>query len=111
MALKFRLTGLAETFVDEIECPCCGVEGKDDQNFSTELTRVTYDGIVVVAECKICGEIFVPGLQKLGIIDPNELRDAVKKDHVVSGEPILENFEMVELNTERLNAIRKGMIH
>ena len=48
MALKFRLKGLAETFVDSITCPCCGVVGVDDQNFTTELTKVTYQGIIVV---------------------------------------------------------------
>jgi hypothetical protein len=33
MALKFRLKGLAETFVDTITCPCCSAVGVDDQNF------------------------------------------------------------------------------
>ena len=33
-----------------------GVHGNDDQYFATEMTRVTYEGIVVVAECKCCGE-------------------------------------------------------
>ena len=47
MALKFRLKGLAETFIDEISCPGCGLAGADDQNFATELTKVTFDGIIV----------------------------------------------------------------
>ena len=66
MALKFRLKGLAETFVDAITCPCCGVMGVDDQHFTTELTKVTYQGIIVVVQCRDCKEIFVPNSQKLG---------------------------------------------
>ena len=50
MALKFRLRGLAETFIDEITCPCCGNVGNDDENFETEHTKVTYDGIIVVVK-------------------------------------------------------------
>jgi len=108
MALKFRLKGLAETFIDEITCPGCGVSGSDDQHFSTDLTRVTFEGIIVVAECRCCGEIFVPRLQRLGVLDPLELRDAVKRDHVETGEPIFNDFKEVSLSAERLNAQRKG---
>jgi len=111
MALKFRLKGLAETFIDEISCPGCGVQGNDDQHFATEMTRVTYEGIVVVAECKCCGEIFVPSLQRFGIINPNALRDAVERDHKESGEPLFQDFKAVRLNAEKLNAQKKGGVH
>ena len=108
MSLKFRLKGLAETFVDEIACPNCGMHGVDDQNFSTDLTRVTFEGIIIVVQCKSCGEIFVPKAQRLGIIDSSELARAVKKDSLETGEPIMPGFESVCLNAEKLNAERKG---
>jgi hypothetical protein len=110
MALKFRLKGLAETFIDEITCPECGVHGDDDTYFVTEFTRVTYEGIVVVAECKSCGEIFVPGLQRLGVLDPPALRDAVERDHLETGEPLYKGFKDIRLVAERLNAQKKGEI-
>lgn len=108
MALKFRLRGLAETFVDYICCPNCGTTGNDDQNFGTELTKVTFDGIIVVTECRACGEIFVPNSQRLGIIDPSALKVAVEKDCVETGDAILTTIQSVRLNAERLNAIRRG---
>ena len=52
MALKFRLRGLAETFIESITCPKCKQVGNDDQFFSTEFTKVTFDGIVVIVQCK-----------------------------------------------------------
>ena len=108
MSLKFKLKGLAETFVDEITCPNCGFHGTDDENFSTELTRVSFEGIIIVVQCKICGEIFVPQAQRLGIINLSELQRAVEKDSIDTGEPILANLESVKLNAEKLNALRKG---
>lgn len=111
MALKFRLKGLAETFIDRITCPHCGVVGNDDQHFATELTRVTFDGIIVVVQCKGCGEIFVPDTQRLGVLDPTELRRAVEKDCRETGEPLMPNLHSVRLNAEKLNAQRKGEMH
>lgn len=111
MALKFRLKGLAETFVDSITCPCCGVVGADDQNFTTELTKVTYQGIIVVVQCRECKEIFVPPTQRLGVIDNIALRGAVEKDSCDSGEAILNGINAVKLSAEKLNALRKGCLH
>lgn len=111
MALKFRLRGLAETFIDTIQCPVCGACSNDDENFSTELSRVTFDGIVVVVQCKACSEIFVPSAQRLGVINPEKLRDAVQKDSVETGEPILQNLYAVKLSVEKLNAQRRDDIH
>ncbi|MGI6525500.1 MAG: hypothetical protein ACOX2O_09480 [Bdellovibrionota bacterium] len=111
MSLKFKLRGLAETFIDEITCPSCGFHGTDDENFSTELTRVTYEGIIIVAQCKTCGEIFVPKTQRLGVINSVELQGAVRKDSLETGEPMMPNFEAVRLNAEKLNALRKGDLH
>lgn len=111
MALKFRLKGLAETFVDTITCPCCGLVGSDDQNFSTEFTKVTYEGIVVVVQCRGCNEIFVPRTQRLGVLDVKALKVAVEKDSVDSGQAILPGWEAVSLSAERLNAQRKGTVH
>lgn len=111
MALKFRLRGLAETFIDTICCPTCSATGNDDEHFSTELSRVTFDGIVVVVQCKACSEIFVPGTQRLGILNPEKLRDAVQKDAFETGEPLLQNMGAVRLTVEKLNAQRKGGLH
>lgn len=111
MGLKFRLKGLAETFIEEITCPCCGLVGNDDQSFTTELTKVTFDGIIVVVQCKSCGEIFVPDSQRLGVLNPDELKKAVQKDSVDTGEAVLPNVEAVKLNAEKLNAMRKGELH
>ncbi|MCB0332302.1 MAG: hypothetical protein KDD55_02315 [Bdellovibrionales bacterium] len=111
MALKFRLKGLAETFIDELSCPGCGKCGRDDDDFSTEHTKVTFDGIIVVVQCRRCGEIFVPGTQRLGVLNPEALREAVVKDSADSGEPLMENFHAVRLSAEKLNAQRKGDLH
>ena len=111
MALKFRLKGLAETFIDTIACPECGNIESDDSNFGTDYTRVTLEGIVVVVQCKSCGEIFVPDSQRLGIINPRELKEAVKKDSMESGEPLYEGMDSVILNVEKLNAVRRGEVH
>ena len=111
MALKFRLKGLAETFLDHIDCPGCGLSDSEDTHFSTDLTRVTFDGIIVVVQCRKCGEIFVPETQRLGVINPSELREAVTRDCDESGEPLLENRDAVRLNVERINAMRRGELH
>lgn len=111
MALKFRLKGLAETFVDHIACPACGTSGTDDQYFTTELTRVSYEGIIVVVQCRGCAEIFVPNSQRLGILDPEELREAVENDSRETGEPLMASLEAVRLNAEKLNAMRKNELH
>lgn len=111
MALKFRLKGLAETFIETISCPACGIQGRDDELFSTELTKVTFDGIIVVVQCKSCGEIFVPDTQRFGILNPLELRRAVEKDIQETGEPGLIDLRAVRLNAEKLNAQRRGGVH
>ncbi len=111
MALKFRLRGLAETFIDDITCPGCGSLGCDDEEFATELTKVTFEGIVVVVQCRSCGEIFVPITQRLGVINPDELKKAVEKDHVETGEPLMMGVHTVKISAERLNALRKGAVH
>ena len=112
MPLKFRLRGLAETFVDEISCPCCGHDGGEDgeQGFVTEHTRVTFDGIVVVIQCDHCDHVFIPDGQRLGIIDPRKLRSAVEKDSLNTGVPIFADVKTVRLEVERLNAVLKKEI-
>lgn len=111
MALKFRLKGLAETFIESITCPVCGTSGKDDEHFSTDHTKVTFEGIVVVVQCRRCGEIFVPDTQRFGVLNPPELRRAVEKDIAETGEPPLLDIRSVKLNAEKLNAQRKGGVH
>jgi hypothetical protein len=111
MALKFRLRGLAETFIEGITCPECGTTGSDDHQFATENTRVTFDGIIVVVQCKSCSEIFVPREQRLGVLNPKDLRDAVFKDSRDTGEPIVESLAAVKLAVEKMNAQRKGDLH
>lgn len=111
MALKFRLKGLAETFIDRLTCPQCGISGNDDQHFSTDLTRVTFDGIVVIAQCRNCSEIFVPETQRLGVISSSRLREAVVKDSADTGEALLENVNEVRQHVQKLNAERKGDLH
>lgn len=111
MALKFRLKGLAETFIDEITCPGCGASGADDENFSTDLTRVTLEGIIVVVQCRLCGEIFVPRTQRFGILNPDQLREAVYQDHEETGEPLMPGMADVKFSAERLNALRRNEVH
>lgn len=109
--MKFRLKGLAETFIDHITCPCCGSVGNDDQNFTTELTRVTYEGIIVVVQCRTCAEIFVPNTQRLGVLNPEQLKLAVENDSKETGEPLMPNIQAVRLSAEKMNALRKGGMH
>ena len=113
MPLKFRLRGLAETFVEEIRCPCCGHDGGDegDHGFRTEFTRVTFDGIIVVIQCEPCGNVFVPNGQKLGVINSSKLRSAVEKDSGNTGQPVFYGLDQVRLEVERLNAERGSKIH
>ncbi len=111
MALKFRLRGLAETFIDEITCPCCGKRGTDDTHFTTENTRVTFEGIIVVIQCNSCGEIFVPNTQRLGVIDPGGLKEAVEQDSVDTGDTLFPDYKAVKLHTEKLNLLRKSDLH
>ena len=113
MSLKFRLKGLAETFIDDIRCPCCGHDGEEDgdQGFRTELTRVTFEGIVVVIFCEVCSYVFVPVGQRFGIINPQKLRLAVEKDSVNTGQPVYQGMKEVVLEVERLNAEREESVH
>ena len=113
MPLKFRLKGLAETFVDSLRCPDCGHDGGEegDQGFLTERTRVTYDGIIVVVECRICGRIFVPEGQRFGVINSQKLRLAVEKDSLTTGQPIFPSFSSVKLEVEKLNAAKSHKLH
>lgn len=111
MALKFRLKGLAETFIDEVCCPACNTRGTDDQYFTTDLTKVTYEGIIVVITCRACGEVFVPDTQRLGVLNPKELKVAVDKDSSETGEPVIETLDGVRASVEQINARRKGGIH
>ena len=110
MSLRFRLKGLAETFIEEISCPHCGHKGKDDQFFSTEMTRVTFDGIVVIANCKVCTEIFVPDTQRLGIVSQKALKEAVEKDLEITGEVIYSTLQNVQDTVCRLNAERRNRV-
>ena len=113
MPLKFRLRGLAETFVEDISCPACGHDGGEsgDQGFLTEHTRVTFDGIIVVIQCEICEHVFVPDGQKLGVINSGRLRSAVEKDSNNTGQPVYGGMNAVRLEVERINAERDSKIH
>ncbi len=111
MALKFRVKGMAETFLESITCPHCGISGPDDQHFTTDYTKVTLEGIIVMVQCKACREIFVPTRQRLGVLNYPALCTAVEKDSADSGNPILPGIEAVRLSAERLNAERKGAMH
>jgi hypothetical protein len=111
--LKFRLKGLAETFIDHLSCPKCRHDGGDegDKGFKTELTRVTYDGIVVVVLCEDCKHVFVPREQRCGIINRQRLKAAVDRDSSNTGQPVFNNLASVCLDVERLNAERMEEVH
>jgi hypothetical protein len=111
MALKFRLRGLAETFIEEIRCPGCQHVGGDEESFSTEHTRVTFDGIIVVVRCKQCDNVFVPDQQRLGVINPSALRAAVEKDSQETGEPVFDSMRAVKLAVERDAATDRDDVH
>jgi len=53
----------------------------------------------------------VPSAQRLGVLNPTELRIAVEKDSFDTGEPVVAGFRAVQLNVEKLNAERKGDLH
>ena len=112
MAIKFRLKGLAETFVERFCCPSCGHDGGEegDEGFLTDLTRVTFDGIVVVVQCQVCGHIFVPEQQRFGVINSAKLRLAVEKDSVNTGQPVYPSRQSVQLEVERMNAERHSKV-
>ena len=112
MPLKFRLNGLAETFVEDLVCPRCDYDGGEakDEGFDTTCTRVTFGGIVVVCECFACAHVFLPKNQKIGIINSRKLRGAVEKDSIDSGEPYAETIEDVRLSIELLNAEREDQL-
>jgi predicted metal-binding protein len=87
------------------------VTGHDDSQFSTELTKVTFDGIVAVLQCRSCREIFVPETQRLGIVDCERLREAVQQD-VQDGDNLDERSLVgIRLIVERMNAERRGGVH
>lgn len=113
MPLKFRLRGLAETFIDQVKCHKCGNDGGEsgDDGFETSHTKVTLDGIVVVLECRICGFIFVPDNQRVGVINPRRLRKAVERDSHNTGQPVAQSIQSVRLDVERLNAERGNHVH
>jgi len=111
MALKFRLRGLAETFIENICCPACQHFGEDEEAFSTEHTRVTFDGIIVVMRCKACSAVFVPDKQRLGVINPGALKSAVEKDSQDTGEPIFDSMSAVRLAVERDAAKVRDEVH
>src|SRR5262245_23626516 len=113
MPLKFRLKGLAETFVDAIRCTHSGRDGGEegDQGFYTELTRVSFDGLVVVDQCGSCGHVFVPEGQRHGVINSQKLRLAVERDSWNTGQPIFTNKESVQLEVERIHAERNDKFH
>lgn len=113
MALKFRLKGLAETFVDTVRCPCCGNDGGDqgDGGFVTDASRVTLEGIIVVVTCEFCAHIFLPEGQRIGVINRHKLRSAVERDCLANGQPLYENREEVRLIVERQNAEKLSPLH
>lgn len=113
MALKFRLKGLAETFVNEVTCPCCGtgVSNNKDNQLKTEYTKVTLSGIVVVVRCASCEHVFIPSGQKFGVINHSKLSDAVAKDSENTGQPIFKDVSSVLQEVERLNAAKDSKFH
>jgi hypothetical protein len=110
MSLRFRLRGLAETFLEEVSCPCCGNKGRDDQFFSTEMTRVTFDGIVVIVQCRLCAEIFIPNNQRMGIVSQKALKEAVEKDLRLTGEKQFSTYQLAAEAVQQLNAEKKGQV-
>lgn len=113
MALKFRLRGLAETFVEEIVCPCCSAEMKADNEsaISTEHTKVTLSGIVVVVKCPSCNHVFIPHEQKFGVINTQRLQSAVERDSVNTGQPVMRGLSCVKVEVERINAVKSAKMH
>jgi rubredoxin len=112
MSLKFRLRGLAETFVDHVICPECGHDSTgESEGFKTDHTKVTLSGIVVVVQCTCCSHVFIPSEQKFGIINSQRLQAAVERDCENTGQPIFQSRNCVEVEVERLNARRSCKMH
>ena len=113
MPFKFRLQGLAETFIDNISCPCCQNAGGEsgEEGFRTDMTRVTLGGIIVVVQCEVCSHFFVPKDQRCGIINGPKLREAVEQDSVQTGEPVCHSRDSVLLDVEKLNAMMNNSLH
>lgn len=113
MALKFRLKGLAETFIDAVRCPCCGNDGGEhgDEGFKTDGSRVTYEGIIVVVGCEYCGHLFLPEGQRIGIINAEKFRVAIERDYKVNGQPLFNSKEDVRLEVEKNNVERLQPLH
>ena len=126
MALKFRLRGLAETFVEEVVCPCCGhsastsehqknhtqSEGEPTETgLKTEHTKVTLSGIVVVVQCGGCEHVFIPRDQRLGVLNHQKLHDAVERDSKNTGQPVFKGLPCVSMEVERINAYKVQKFH
>jgi hypothetical protein len=127
MALKFRLRGLAETFVEEVVCPCCGHsastsepnkqhnshsdDDKAESGLKTEHTKVTLSGIVVVVQCGGCEHVFIPRDQRLGVLNHQKLHDAVERDSKNTGQPIFKGLPCVSMEVERINAYKVQKFH
>lgn len=112
MSLKFRLRGLAETFVDSMVCPECSHDpGGDPNGFKTDHTKVTLSGIVVVVQCSACSHVFVPQEQKHGIINSQRLQAAVERDCENTGQPVMMSRNCVEMEVEKINARRSCKMH
>jgi hypothetical protein len=110
VALRFKLKNLAETVIEELKCPGCGLIANDEQLFSTDLTRLTKDGIIVMAECRCCGEVFIPTGQRTGIMDVINFREVINREYSDESFPAPSRNSM-ELEAEKLNAIRRYGLH
>lgn len=113
MPLKFRLRGLAETFIDRLICPKCGRDGgsSGDEGFETKHTKVTFDGIVVVANCQACNTVFVPNTQRMGILCFQRLRQAIEYDSKNTGLPIFCSIDDVRNEVEKINLAKNSQLH
>jgi hypothetical protein len=110
MALRFKLKNIAETVIEELKCPGCGLIANDEKLFSTDMTRLTVDGIVVVAECRCCGEVFIPIGQRTGIMDVRNFREVIKSEYGHAKGPAPSRQSM-EMEAEKLNAIKRYGLH
>ncbi len=111
MALKFRLRGLCETLIEQVHCPRCGVSSADGESVTTDLSRVTFEGIVVVCKCRNCTEVFVPERQRMGVVNRKKLHEAVEKDAKDTGEPVFAQARDVKFHVEQLNASKRDELH
>ena len=110
MALRFKLKNIAETVIEELKCPGCGLIANDEKLFSTDMTRLTVDGIVVCAECRCCGEVFIPIGQRTGIMDVRNFREVIKSEYGHTKRPAPSRQSM-EMEAEKLNAIKRYGLH